>query len=179
MAGPSDTWPMRRGFEPYYGFRGAETDQSPQLRVELRRRAGQVEVHRPGSGGTTLQPDPASAGDRPMARSTCDGSERPELQAEPLPHMGWNTVAAPRRSELFAAVAGERFYFVHSYAVIPDDADTITKKIRKAKTDPEPLPDSLDGLGDRPEARNLVNIYAALADTTPEAVIADHAGETR
>jgi glutamine amidotransferase len=39
------------------------------------------------------------------------------LQAEPLPHMGWNTVAAPTRSELFAAVAGERFYFVHSYGV--------------------------------------------------------------
>jgi tryptophanyl-tRNA synthetase len=60
---------------------------------------------------------------------------------------------------------------------LTDDADTIAKKIRKAKTDPEPLPDNLDGLTDRPEARNLVNIYAALADTTPEAVIADHAGQ--
>ncbi|WP_424969554.1 tryptophan--tRNA ligase [Dinoroseobacter sp. S76] len=57
-----------------------------------------------------------------------------------------------------------------------DDADTIAKKIRKAKTDPEPLPETLDGLAERPEARNLVNIYAALADQSVEAVIAEHAG---
>ncbi|NBE06648.1 tryptophan--tRNA ligase [Paragemmobacter ruber] len=59
---------------------------------------------------------------------------------------------------------------------LTDDADTIAKKIRKAKTDPEPLPDSLDGLKDRPEARNLVNIYAALAGHTAEQVIRDYAG---
>jgi len=58
-----------------------------------------------------------------------------------------------------------------------DDADAIAAKIRKARTDPEPLPSELDGLDDRPEARNLVNIYAALAETTPEAVIADHGGQ--
>ncbi|MAC76714.1 MAG: tryptophan--tRNA ligase [Rhodobacteraceae bacterium] len=58
-----------------------------------------------------------------------------------------------------------------------DDADAIAKKIRKAKTDPEPLPDTLDGLKDRPEARNLVNIYAALADMSAEKVVADHAGQ--
>ena len=59
---------------------------------------------------------------------------------------------------------------------LTDDADTIAKKFRKAKTDPEPLPDSLDGLKDRPDARNLVNIYAALADITTEAVITQYAG---
>jgi tryptophanyl-tRNA synthetase len=59
---------------------------------------------------------------------------------------------------------------------LTDDADTIAKKIRKAKTDPEPLPATLDGLKDRPEARNLVNIYAALADVTPEAVMQQYAG---
>ncbi len=59
---------------------------------------------------------------------------------------------------------------------LTDDAVTIAKKIRKAKTDPEPLPDTLDGLKDRPDARNLVNIYAALADMTPEAVVAQYAG---
>lgn len=59
---------------------------------------------------------------------------------------------------------------------LTDDADTIAKKFRKAKTDSEPLPDSLDGLKDRPDARNLVNIYAALADMTPEAVITQYAG---
>ena len=59
---------------------------------------------------------------------------------------------------------------------LTDDADTIAKKIRKAKTDPEPLPETIEGLKDRPEARNLVNIYAALAGITPEAVMAEHAG---
>lgn len=59
---------------------------------------------------------------------------------------------------------------------LTDDADTISKKIRKAKTDPEPLPETLDGLKDRPEARNLVNIYAALSGHTAEQVIADYAG---
>jgi tryptophanyl-tRNA synthetase len=60
---------------------------------------------------------------------------------------------------------------------LTDSADLIVQKIRKAKTDPEPLPDHLDGLKDRPEARNLVNIYAALADTTPEIVVEDFAGK--
>ncbi|MDZ7905721.1 MAG: tryptophan--tRNA ligase [Cypionkella sp.] len=59
---------------------------------------------------------------------------------------------------------------------LTDDADTISKKIRKAKTDSEPLPDSLDGLSSRPEARNLVNIYAALADMTAVEVMAQFAG---
>ena len=58
-----------------------------------------------------------------------------------------------------------------------DDADTIAKKIRKAKTDPEPLPDNLEDLKDRPEARNLVNIRAALTGQTPEQVIAEVAGQ--
>ncbi|MEM6618548.1 MAG: tryptophan--tRNA ligase [Pseudomonadota bacterium] len=57
-----------------------------------------------------------------------------------------------------------------------DDADTIAKKIRKAKTDPEPLPSDAAGLADRPEARNLVNIYAALAGTSIDAVLQDHGG---
>ncbi|WP_170327147.1 tryptophan--tRNA ligase [Ruegeria arenilitoris] len=58
-----------------------------------------------------------------------------------------------------------------------DDADTIAKKIRKAKTDPDALPSELDGLEDRPEARNLVNIYAALSDQTAEQVLADVGGK--
>jgi len=60
---------------------------------------------------------------------------------------------------------------------LSDDADTIAQKIRKAKTDPEPLPETVEGLADRPEAKNLVNIYAALADTTPAAVVTDFAGQ--
>jgi tryptophanyl-tRNA synthetase len=56
---------------------------------------------------------------------------------------------------------------------LTDDADAIARKIKKAKTDPEPLPSELAGLKDRPEAQNLVGIYAALADTTKEKVIAE------
>jgi tryptophanyl-tRNA synthetase len=59
---------------------------------------------------------------------------------------------------------------------LTDDADMIAAKIRKAKTDPEPLPETLDGLKDRPEARNLVNIYAALAGHSVDQVMRDFAG---
>ena len=59
---------------------------------------------------------------------------------------------------------------------LTDDADTISKKIRKAKSDSDPLPETLDGLRDRPEARNLVNIYAALAGQTPAQVVTQYAG---
>ncbi len=59
---------------------------------------------------------------------------------------------------------------------LTDTADQIAQKIRKARTDPHPLPDSVKGLEGRAEAENLVNIYAALADETPERVIADYAG---
>ena len=58
-----------------------------------------------------------------------------------------------------------------------DDADTIAKKIRKAKTDPDALPSEAKGLEDRPEARNLINIYAAFSDMTPEQVLADVGGK--
>lgn len=59
---------------------------------------------------------------------------------------------------------------------LTDDADAIAKKIKKAKTDPEPLPSSINGLADRPEARNLVGIYAALTDATADAVLAEFGG---
>ena len=59
---------------------------------------------------------------------------------------------------------------------LTDDAETIAKKIRKARTDPEPLPSDLDGLKNRPDADNLVGIYAALADTDKASVIRDFAG---
>jgi len=59
---------------------------------------------------------------------------------------------------------------------LTDDADTIAKKIRKARTDPDPLPSELEGLEGRPEARNLVRIYAALADIPDEKVIAEFGG---
>ncbi|MQQ09749.1 tryptophan--tRNA ligase [Epibacterium sp. SM1979] len=60
---------------------------------------------------------------------------------------------------------------------LTDDADTIAKKIRKAKTDPEALPSEAKGLEERPEARNLVNIYAAMNNQTVDQVLADVGGK--
>ncbi|GAB1580640.1 tryptophan--tRNA ligase [Phyllobacterium phragmitis] len=57
-----------------------------------------------------------------------------------------------------------------------DDTDTIAKKIRKAKTDPEALPSDVEGLANRPEADNLVGIFAALSGTDKAAVIRDFGG---
>ncbi|HVY02293.1 MAG TPA: tryptophan--tRNA ligase [Caulobacterales bacterium] len=57
-----------------------------------------------------------------------------------------------------------------------DSADDIARKIRRAKTDPEPLPDSAAGLAGRPEAANLVGIYAALSNSTAEAICQEFAG---
>ncbi|MFZ3483644.1 tryptophan--tRNA ligase [Sphingomonas sp. 3-13AW] len=58
-----------------------------------------------------------------------------------------------------------------------DDDDTIATKFRKARTDADPLPDSFDALAGRSEARNLVTIYAALANATPQAVVEQFAGQ--
>ncbi len=60
---------------------------------------------------------------------------------------------------------------------LTDDADTIMKKVKKAKTDPEPLPSELEGLEDRPEALNLVGIYAALAGQEKSQVVSDFGGQ--
>ncbi len=60
---------------------------------------------------------------------------------------------------------------------LTDSADAIASKIRRARTDPAPLPDTLEALEARPEARNLVGIYAALAGTSAEAVVAEYAGK--
>ncbi len=57
-----------------------------------------------------------------------------------------------------------------------DGPDDIALKIRKAKTDPEPLPSEMAGLESRPEAGNLVGIYAALGDRQPEEVIGEIGG---
>ena len=59
---------------------------------------------------------------------------------------------------------------------LTDDADTIAKKIRKAKTDPEPLGSDLKSLEGRPEARNLIDIYAGLSERSSEDVISEFGG---
>ncbi|WEJ33360.1 tryptophan--tRNA ligase [Devosia sp. SD17-2] len=57
-----------------------------------------------------------------------------------------------------------------------DDADAIAKKIKKATTDPAELPETVEGLAGRPEADNLVGIYAALTDKTKAEVLAEYGG---
>jgi tryptophanyl-tRNA synthetase len=64
-----------------------------------------------------------------------------------------------------------------SLVKLVDSDETIADKFRKAKTDPDLLPATLDELEGRPEARNLLTIFAALADRAPEAVLADYAGK--
>ena len=60
---------------------------------------------------------------------------------------------------------------------LSDDADTIARKIKRARTDPDPIPDTVDGLAGRPEVDNLVGIYAALAGVTKADVVAQFAGK--
>ena len=60
---------------------------------------------------------------------------------------------------------------------LTDDADAIAGKIKRAKSDSHPLPAGKDELKDRPEAENLLNIYAALADQDRDTVIAQFAGQ--
>jgi tryptophanyl-tRNA synthetase len=59
---------------------------------------------------------------------------------------------------------------------LTDDADTIARKVRKAKTDTEPLPTAAEGLKGRPEADNLTGIYAALAGESVDKVLAQYGG---
>ena len=60
---------------------------------------------------------------------------------------------------------------------LTDDADTIMQKVKKAKTDPEPLPGDVAGLAGRPEATNLVGIYVALSGRSPAEVLGEFAGQ--
>lgn len=64
----------------------------------------------------------------------------------------------------------------YSRITFADDRDSIAKKLRKARTDSDPLPETEEGLKDRPEAANLIGIYAALANLTKQAVLDEYAG---
>jgi tryptophanyl-tRNA synthetase len=58
-----------------------------------------------------------------------------------------------------------------------DDVEAVATKIKRAKTDPEPLPSELEGLENRPEADNLVSIYAALSDKSKHEVLSEFGGK--
>ncbi len=65
----------------------------------------------------------------------------------------------------------------YSRIMLTDTAENITQKIKKAKTDPEPLPHDKTGLEKRPEAENLISIFASLEDTSIDSVIKNYAGK--
>ena len=65
----------------------------------------------------------------------------------------------------------------YSRIMLTDTADNIAQKIKKAKTDPQPLPSSKEDLEKRPEAENLISIFASLQNSSIENVISEYAGK--
>ena len=65
----------------------------------------------------------------------------------------------------------------YSRIMLRDNKDAIVQKIRKAKTDPHPLPDNLEDAQKRPEAINLLSIFAALSEKNTKEIITDYAGK--
>ena len=65
----------------------------------------------------------------------------------------------------------------YSRIMLTDNAENIIQKIKKAKTDPQPLPQNIDGLSSRPEAENLISIFASLQDVSIEKVISEYSGK--
>ena len=65
----------------------------------------------------------------------------------------------------------------YSRIMLTDTAENIVQKIRKAKTDPEPLPEKKTDLEKRPEAENLISIFASLKNTSVETVINEYSGK--
>ena len=65
----------------------------------------------------------------------------------------------------------------YSRITMKDGPDEIAQKIRKAKTDPQPLPETVEGFEGRPETANLITIFASLADMETEAVLAEYGGQ--
>ena len=65
----------------------------------------------------------------------------------------------------------------YSRIMLTDSADNITQKIRKAKTDTKPLPENITELNSRPEAQNLISIFASLQDKSIEKIVSEYAGK--
>jgi tryptophanyl-tRNA synthetase len=100
-----------------------------------------------------------------------------ELFVPPEPFIGGGTAARVMslrdgRSKMSKSDASDM-----SRINLTDSDEDIAQKIRKAKTDPEPLPDNVEALDERPEAKNLVGIYAAVTGETLDAVLARFAGQ--
>ena len=99
-----------------------------------------------------------------------------ELFLPPQPYIGGGTAARVMSLRDGSSKMSKSDPSEMSRIHLTDSDDDIAQKIRKAKTDPEPLPDDPAALDGRPEARNLVGIMAAIQDRPIEAVLAEYAG---
>jgi tryptophanyl-tRNA synthetase len=100
-----------------------------------------------------------------------------ELFVPPEPFVGTGTAARVMSLRDGTAKMSKSDPSDMSRINLTDSDDVISQKIRKAKTDPEPLPDDPAQLGARPEAKNLVGIYAAVTAETVEQVLSRFAGQ--
>ena len=100
-----------------------------------------------------------------------------ELFIPPEPYIGGGTAARVMSLRDGSAKMSKSDPSEQSRINLTDSNEDIALKIRKAKTDPEPLPDDPSLLDQRPEARNLVGIYAAMVGETPEQVLQRFAGQ--
>ena len=100
-----------------------------------------------------------------------------ELFVAPEPYIGGGAAARVMSLRDGSAKMSKSDPSEASRIQLTDSDEAITQKIRKAKTDPEPLPDDPADLNGRPEAKNLVGIMAALSGETPQAVLARFAGQ--
>jgi tryptophanyl-tRNA synthetase len=99
-----------------------------------------------------------------------------ELFVPPEPFIGGGTAARVMSLRDGRAKMSKSDPSEMSRIHLTDSDETIAQKIRKAKTDPEPLPDNAEALDGRPEAKNLVGIYAAVADESVDQLLARFAG---
>jgi tryptophanyl-tRNA synthetase len=100
-----------------------------------------------------------------------------ELFIPPEPFIGGGTAARVMSLRDGSAKRSKSDPSEQSRIHLTDSDDEIAQKIRKAKTDPEPLPADSEGLNSRPEAKNLVGIMAAICGETPDAVLGRFAGQ--
>ena len=100
-----------------------------------------------------------------------------ELFVPPEPFVGGGTAARVMSLRDGSAKMSKSDPSDMSRINLTDSDDLITQKIRKARTDPAPLPETVEELAARPEARNLVGIFAAMTGQSVEAVLASHAGQ--
>ena len=100
-----------------------------------------------------------------------------ELFVPPEPYIGGGTAARVMSLRDGSSKMSKSDPSEASRIHLTDSDDEIAQKIRKAKTDPEPLPEDPSELEGRPEAKNLVGIMAAVTDSTVEAVLRQFAGQ--